>query len=604
MSIDRVGVFGYNLPARQNAVIQPAAFNIFGAIGRFARGLVSPVVINNTSELALKLGGFKSGFYGRYVLTSLFQNLQGQPAKGYVVPYVASDAVQATATIVDQSSAATLTIKAGFADGVSAIVDKSADGNLSGYTINSNYGAGNLGGRFQTTASANASINATTLFLASVSGLRVGDVLKIRSGTLQYTKISAIDANANSVTCTALTAAVTSADPVDTLGFQITTYRKNSNGIVTKVNLPENSIWLSLEPENTEFFVNNAFLNHPYFILADSSSATTPVSSTYPSSVTTPTFLASGSDGTAPSTASDWNLYSNFDIYPIRYLFNTDTTLSGVNIAGEAYCGNRLDTPQWLYNVPAQQTKAQLITIGQSYQRSNQVNGEIVAGWRNVADPIGVGANPVLRIPNVGAIVGTWIRAFYTGGVHRSPAGDDFPLIGFVSTPDATENNFSETDRADLQNAGINIIQDLQGRGTLNRSFITPSTNSAYLFGKWNLLQNFIKISSVESNYAAENRPNRISMLKNIGQAILDFGEKLFEGSYPFGIDRENGAFGQFFNVDGTVSTFDQIFQVQVDQFNNPNSAIINGQGSIFVYFYPSPDLRELGIGVGILIPV
>ncbi|TGL39632.1 hypothetical protein EHQ53_14010 [Leptospira langatensis] len=602
--IDRVGVFGYNLPARQNAVIQPAQFNIVGAIGRFARGLTSVIPINNTSELVLKTGGPKVGYLGYYVLTSLFQNLQGQPAKIYVKPYVASDAVQATATVVDQSSAATLAISAAYGDGTVSIVDKSFDGNLSGYTINSNFGAGDLGGRFQTTVGTNASLGATSLVLSSVAGLRIGDILKIRSTSLQYTKISAIDANTNTVTCTALTAATVATDPVDTLGFQITCYRKNSNGIVSKVSLPENSIWLSLEPENTEFYVNNAFKNHPYLSLTDSASASSPVQNTYPSSITTPAFLASGSDGTAPSSASDWNLYSAFDIYPVRFLFNTDTTLSGVNIAGEAYCGNRLDTPQWLYNIPAQQSKASYIAIGQSYQRSNQVNGEIVAGWRNVTDPIGVGSNPVLRIPNVGAIVGTWIRAFFTGGVHRSPAGDDFPLIGFLTTSDATENTFTEQDRADLQNAGINIIQDLPGRGTLNRSFITPSTSAAYLFGKWNLLQNFIKISAAESNSAAENRPNRIAALKNIGNAIEDFGERLYDASYPFGIDPANGAFGQFFNPDGTISTFDQVFQVQVDQFNNPNSAITNGEGSIYVFFYPSPDLRKLGIGVGFLIPV
>lgn len=595
MSLDRLGVFGYNLPARVSAAVIPAAFNIAGCIGRFARGLTSTVLVESVSDLDLICGTYNSGKYGRYVLDSFFKNLGGQSAKLYVKQYQATDAVQATATILDQSSVSTFTIKAGY----KGIVDKSADGNLTGYTITN-------GARFTTTTSATAISGATSIVLSSVSGIRVGDIIKIISSgpVTHYAKVSAIVEATKTLTITALTNAVGSSDVVTAIGFQIKTYRKSSRGISSLVNLPENNIWLSLESENTEFYINNAFANHPYLILADSSSATTPIQNTYPSDVTTATYLTIGSDGTSPTSSSDWNLYSSFDIYPIRYLFNSDTTLSGVNIDGESYCGNRLDTPQWVYNIPAQQTKAQYIAIGQSYQRSNQVNGGIIAGWRNVSDPIGVGSNPVLRIPNVGAIVGNWIKTFYTLGFHRSPAGYDAPLIGFTDTPDSTEDLFSDVDVADLANAGMNVCQKISGAGLILRSFVTPSTATAYKFWKWNLQQNFIKISAAESNSNAANRPNRISALKQIGESIKDFGEKLFQGSYPYGIDPVNGAFGQFFKDDGTVSNFEDIFQVQVDQFNNPNSAIIAGEGSIFVYCFFSPDLLKLGIGVGILIPV
>jgi len=336
----------------------------------------------------------------------------------------------------------------------------------------------------------------------------------------------------------------------------------------------------------------------------DKSSVTTQPQNTWPSDVSTVTFLTSGSDGTAPTTTSDWNVYTNFDNKNIRFLLNTDTTLSGVNLAGETYCTGRLDTPIWLYNIPARQTKNQLITIGQSYQRSNQVEGVICASWRNVADPIGVGANPVVEIPTVGAITGAWIWTTLTGlGIHQIPAGDDVPLIGFVATPLATEDNFTEDERTDILTAGVNLIQFIPGVGLSARSFRTPSTNVGALFGNYLFMQNFIKVSSVESLHRTESRPNRITALQEYGRAISDFGRKLYEGSFPFGIDNA-GAFGNFIKQDGKLSTFNDVFIVQADQFNNPQTSINNGEGNIKVQFYPPSPLESLGIAVQVLIPV
>jgi hypothetical protein len=589
------GVFSYNLPPQVGTTVRPADFGVAGAIGRFARGLTSLVDANNIPELAIKTGGYKSGYYGRYVLDKFFQNLKGSSAKLWIKMFVASDAVQASRTIQDPSPANTLKVKAAYRQ----ITDKSLDGNQSGYTLTN-------GARVTTTAGANASLSATALVLTSVSQIAVGDLLKIVSTgpVTHYTKVSAVDENTKTVTCTALTNAVTAADVVTAMGFQIVCYRKDNKGAVSKVDVPENSIWLSLEPENTQYYVNTAFANHPYLDLEDLASATSGPQNTWPADVSTVTFLTSGSDGTAPASTSDWNLYSAFDSKNIRFLFNTDTTLSGVNLAGEAYCTGRLDTPIWIYNIPSQQTKDQLKTIGLSYQRSNQVQGVINASWRNVVDPIGVGANPVLRVPTVGAYVGAWIWTALTGlGIHQIAAGDDVPLIGFEATPDATEDAFTEQERTEILETGVNLIQFIPGIGLSARSGRTPSTNVGALFANYLLMQNFIKVSSVESLHRTESRPNRITALQEYGRAIQDFGRKLYEGSFPFGIDSE-GAFGQFFLANGDVSGFDDVFVVQADQFNNPNSSINNGEGNIFVRFFPPAPLESLAIGVGVLIPL
>lgn len=589
------GVFGYNLPPQVGTAVRPADFAVAGVIGRFARGLTAVVDANTIPELALKTGGYKTGFFGRYVLDKFFQNLRGSAAKLWVKMYVASDAVQAFSNRADQSAVNTLRLKAAYCQNA----DKSADGNLTGFTLTRGY-------RVTTSASVSASSGNTSITLASVSQIAIGDILEITSAgpTTHFTKVSAVDENAKTVTCTALTNNVGVNDSIRAIGFQIVCFRKDSKGSVSKVDLPENSVWLSMEPENTEFYVNTAFANHPYLDLEDLASTTTPVQNSWPSTVSTITFLTSGSDGTSPSTASDWNLYSSFDNKNIRFLFNTDSTLSGVNIAGEAYCSSRLDTPIWIYNIPGQQTKDQLKTIGLSYQRSSQVQGVINASWRNVSDPIGVGANPVLRIPTVGAYCGAWIyTALSSLGIHQIAAGDDVTLAGFEATPDATTDTFTEQERTEILDCGINLIQFIPGVGLSARSGRTPSTNTGALFANYLLMQNFIKVSAVESLHRTESRPNRITAIQEYGRAIKDFGRKLYEGSYPFGID-SSGAFGQFFLPDGSVSKFDDVFIVQADQFNNNNASINNGEANIFVRFFPPAPLESLGIGVGVLIPL
>lgn len=593
MQLRRQGVWGYNLPPQVGTAVLPASFNIAGMIGRFSRGITDLVEINQMSEIPTKLGNYKTGYLGRYVLENFFQNLEGQSAKIFVKPYVASDAVQAYGSLSDGSNPS-LKIKSALA----GTTDKSLDGNNTGYTLVN-------GNRFNTQVTSDAILGATSIVLDSVVGLRVGDVLKIISGaTTHYTKISVIDENTKTLTVLALTNAISEADEVYAIGFKIATYRKNENGVPIKIQIPENEYWLSMESENTEFYIGKRFKNHPYIDLEDLNSATT----TYPGRIIadkTLTFLSSGSDGTSPTSTSNWNVYSSFDTKNIRFLFNSDTTLPGVNQAGETYCINRLDSPIWIANISNSLSKSDLIKEGQKYQRSNQVQMVVCAGQKDllVSDPIGKGINPTVNIPSVGAIAGAWIRTFFRFGFHRVPAGDDIPLLGFSSIANSNGNDFTEDDRTDIANSGVNLIQTIPGRGVLVRSFYTPSTNIGSLYGHYLLMQNFIKISSVESLYRAENKPNRLSSLKLYGDAIKDFGRKLYSGSYPYGID-SGGAFGEYTKSDGNLSKFEDVFIVQADQFNNPNESLVIGEGNIFVRFFPPPLLGSLAIGVGVLIPL
>lgn len=596
------GIFGYNLPPIVGNVVTPAAFGIAGFTGRFARGLVSTQItskafpVNNAVELEQICGGYVSGYYGRYALDSYFVNLNGKSGMAYVSMYVSASAVQAYYNSPDSQPTAvnTLALKAAWR----TVDDKSADGNKTGYTLTN-------GARFTTTAASSALLSATSIVLTSVSGIVVGDLLKIVSGaTTHYAKVSAKNESTKTLTVSALTNAITAADVVTAMGFQILTYRANANGIPQRVFLPEDKLWLSMESENTQYYVNNAFVNHPYLKLVD---LLDPAAGhlRWPQDVSTVTMLASGSDGVAPVTA-DWTaLNSNFDALPIRFLACTDSTASAVNIAGEAYCGARLDSPIWLYNEDSGSAVSDWTTSGQLYQRSNQVQGFFVKGWRNVFDPIGVGSNPVVKIPTNAAIIGMWIRAFYTYGFHRDPAGNDLPLLGFA--PSGTtifyEDSFTDDQLTQVVEAGVNVIQNKPGKGLIVTYPYTPSTQLGCLFAGDLLFQNFFKISAVESLADTINRPNRASALKEYGQAIRDFGVQLKErGSFPYGTDPK-GPFGDFFKPDGTISTIDDVWQVQADQYNNTTTDIASGNGNITVRYYRAAPLTSLAIGVGAQLP-
>lgn len=589
----RRGVFGYNLPPRTGTEILPADFGIIGLIGRFDRGFEEPLVLNDKSEADYKAGDNRLGFYGRYVLDHAYANLRGTQCKIVLKGYVASDAVQAKSLVNGKNTASAIES----AQVVSAFQlknDKSTYGNKLAYSwIN--------GDRFTTTLSANALINATTVQLSSVSDIRVGDVLRLNG--VVYTKVTGVDETLKTVTCTAISAAVTSGDSCAAIGFRITVYKKNRRGLLNEVRLPQSSRWLSLEPENTEFYIGNQFKDHPLINVTDSSSSSVVLFDKYPADITKQ-MLTGGSDGTAPSSSADWNdLLPSFDTYPVRLLANADSTVSGVNVGGEAYCLGRLDSPIWITNIGKNLTKDELITVGNGFQRSDQVQSVLAYGWRNVADPIGDGTNPVIQIPNVGGVMGNWINTFYRFGFHRVPAGEDTPMAGYVDTPNLPEDLWSEDDRTDLLGAGINLIQAKAGRGIILRSFRTLSTNVGALFGHYLIMQNLIKISAVESLSQVENRPNKLSKLKEYGQKLNDFGLRLYNGSFPFGIDPE-GAFGSFTKEDGSTSTFIDVFIVQADEFNNSQASINVGEGDIAARFYPPPLLESLAIGVGVVIPL
>lgn len=591
MTLATRGTKGKQGPSEVGSVVQPADFELAGMHGRFARGIDEIIEVFTSGEISVKLGPYQAGKLGRYSAESFFTGVKGQRGRLLVKPFVASNAVQASDTLqsTGSSPADTLTISAAFR----AIVDKSADGNLSGYTLTA-------ADRVTLTAASSEISGATEVTLSAVGQVRVGDILAFDSSPTHFAKVSAIDESLKLITMSATTDAITSGETVRAIGFRIVSFRKNATGANIKVSTPENDVVLSLEPENSEFYVNNAFANHPYLVLLDEASGEA-LEESIPADVTTKTFLTSGSDGTAP-TPSDWD-YSAFDSKKIVLLHNPDDDSTTANNDGEAYCTGHNHEPIWIYNIPDQTSLQGFIDVGAQYQRSDRVLGVAIAGTLPATDKIGVGANATIDLPVGGVIMGTWFFSFRTRGFHKVPAGSKVPLPGFVQVKDRIEDTFTDEQRTRILEVGLNIIQI--NKGYIIQEFRTPSTDLGELFGNQLFMKNFIiqSIITSDSILAIKSEPNRISRIREAANNIRDFGKKLFDGSFPFQIDPQ-GAFLDFVKEDGTDSTFQDVFIVEDVALTTPQASLVVGEAFVSLKFVAPPPNELFEVTVATRVPL
>lgn len=597
-NLRRLGVYGDNLATKRQRNIVPADFLIGGIIGQFERKFNKTFKVNGPDEVREIFGDHVlSSYYGWDAINGFFANAAGVDATLYIQAYVgntgaAIDAVVANVSLSDGTNN-TLKLEAAYQEEL----EYGASGNRTGYQIEQ-------GERFSTTLAANVSSGANEAKLTSIIGIKVGDIVHFYDGASydEYHKITEIDESNNLVKWTDAAWGATggtSGDDVGVLGFKLRTYRKNLQGTVKEVEVEKGKIWCTMEPEVVDFYVENVHSTNKYLKATDLDSASS-VGQTRPSNQSTTAFLSSGADGTSPS-ADAWDfLMSNFDNDPVRFLANPEDTTETVNKNGETYCQGRTDQPKWLYNIQSDRSKAQLITIGQSYQRSDDVLGVIVANWLKVNDPFSTSAlAPPRKVPNVGHVMGDWIRVVGERGVHYVPAVKQYPLRGVVGIVGETFKN--DIDRTDLAEAGINVIQELEGYGVVIRNFFTPSIDTAFQFANGILMRDFIKASVVDALQPSENKPNSLARIREDRTAVLQFLYRLWErgssGTVPSG-----ETFGQGVDADGNLTQPNDHWEVVAGPSNNPQSSINQGERNIDIWFtYPAPT-GSIKIGVGILL--
>jgi len=604
-NLRRLGVYGDNLPTIKSKTVEPSDFLIGGIVGKFERKYDESITVNNPTEFQQIFGNhIDSSFYGGDAVKGFFDNVVGVDAKLVVSSHVGFDgsvidAVTAFANLVDGTPATVLKLE----DAYQETIGYGVSGNRTGYTVENTP-------RFETEASATALATAYTCTLDSVIGIKVGDIVKFEltggAPANAYHKITEVNESAKSITWTDSQLHATSTlavdDDISVLGFKLKIWRKSTTGIVTEVDEELGKIICTTEPEVSDYYVENVFASSSWVKVTRVSTTPATLDLTMPVDVATVTYLASGSDGTAPTTASHWSrALANLDDDPVRFIINPETTVEAVQKAIETYCKARTDNPKVLFNIPTNQTKAQLITIGHSYQRSDDVLGVIVANWLKVTDPF---ANsdiaPDREIPNVGHVMGAWIRSIGLNGIHFVPAIKTNSLFGVNGIVGDTFK--LDTDRTDIAEAGVNVIQSLTGYGIIIRNFFTPSITTEFMFANGILMREYIKNSAVDSLQDSENTPNSIGRIQSDRDAILSFLHNLWErgstGSVPAG-----ETFGQSFNEsDGSSTKPNDHFQVIADITNNPQDKINLGERNVNVYFtYPTP-AGSIKIGVGFIL--
>jgi hypothetical protein len=601
-SLRRLGVYGDNLPVKRETTVTASDFLIGGIMGRFERKFNASFKVGNMEDFQAIFGKHViSTYYGYDAVQGFFDNVVGVDATLYVASYLGNvdgtiDAVSASRTVSDSGGNESLEITDGYETEV-------------GYGISGNRTSVQLTAATRFSTAAAAAVPATGQEYAeldSVVGIYEGDIITFScsGGTAStiYKKVTEIDESNKYVywdgDLSDDSTTLAEDDTVSVEGFTIQVYRKSISGVETEVETDLGRVVCTMESEVTDYYAPNVHDSNKWIVVEDLSSESELGERAF-SDDSLPVYMTGGDDGTAPSGSSSWdNTLSLFDDDPVRILTNPETTLKAVHSAGETYCKSRQDTPIWLAVISEDQTKSQIITWGNNYQRSDEVNMVVVANWLEIEDPFANSSlAPNREVPNVGHVMGCWVRSIGTNGIHYVPAVKTMPLYGVKDI--VGEQFLDDYDRTDIAEAGVNLIQDLTGIGIVIRNFFTPSTDVAYQFANGPMMRNYIKVSAVDSLQSSENTPNSLKNVKEDKMACLQFLYKLWNngsnGSVPTG-----ETFGQSEDSDGVETTPEDHFDVKADLINNPQSDLNVGERNVDIWFtYPTP-AGSIKIGVGI----
>lgn len=594
----RLGTYGENLATKKTASVTAADFSQAGMIAHCERKFNKAFTVTKTSDAAIIFGNQTDpSKYGWDAINGFFANLRGKEGSLSIISPPGSGAVQASATVNNQETptpAGILTIAAGYKEEA----EYGIAGNRTGYTIES-------GAAFSTgvtTLPAGGALK--TIVLQSVVGIRVGDVLVLsKTGHSESHFVATVDEGTKTVTWTDTDYAGTGTAEdftASVLGLKIHTWRKSTKGVVTEVDVSLGKKWVTLNSADQERYISTVFKQSNYLIVTVLSPTATTADKTYPAAVSTVAFLASGADGTLPVSAADWTtVYGLWDNLPVRFLANPETATAANQAALETYCIGREDNPIAILNGAMDLDKEGAVAAGQGFQRSDEVDGVYVHNWLKVSDPFATSVTaPYRQVPSVGHTMGAAIEAIQTLGIHAITARKTRALVGAMDV--VGYQALDDYDRTDLAEAGVNVLQNIQGRGIVIRNWFTPSTAPEFKFGNVIAMRNYIKISGVDSLQDSENTPNDIAHVREDKSAMQLFMHRL----WLYGSNKnipEGETFGQYEKSDGTTSSEEEAYEIVADATNNPVASLQDGERNIDIWFmFPAP-AGSIKVGVGVI---
>ena len=595
----RLGVYGENLPTKKERTVSGSNFSACGLIAKCDRRYGKAMAIGSVQEAQAVFGlQTNSAWFGWDAINGFFANLRGKPGSLYVVSPVGTSAAVATVSIVNRNSApaAILQIQAAY----QTDLEYSLSGNRTGYTLE-------VGASFTVgavTLPTGSGAPARVITLASVVGIKVGDILHLHSTIVdEYHYVTAVDEGVSTVTWADADysgSGVAADYTVTVVAMKIHIWRKDTKGVVTEVDTLLGKRWVTINTGDPDKLASAVFAVSSWAKVSVLSPAAVIASLAIPAAVTTVTYLSGGLDGTGQASAADWApINILFNSLPVRFLANAETVVATVQKALEVYCRGRDDNPIVILAGAMTMTKALAIAAGQGFQRSDEVDAIFVHNWLYVADPFASsGVSPYRAIPAVGHLMGFAVSGIAELGVHAIPAWKGRALLGVADV--VGEQGLDDQDRTDMADAGVNVIQNVSGRGIIVRNWFTPSTAVEFKYGNSLLMRNYIKVSVVDSLQDSENTPNDIGHVREDKSAFMQFMTKLWlRGSN--GNIKEGETFGQYEAADGKVSTKEDAFEIVADATNNDVATLQAGERNLDCWFmFPAP-AGSIKIGVGIM---
>lgn len=616
----KLGSQGFSGDPLGDAPIEPSPMNVVWAFGLFPRRFANPQIMVGTIDSQFILGDAQSGKLSWHTVNDAMQKVKPKGIEFHLLSFIGSGAAQAKLTVKDQTGGSTpVTNLFGLEAAYRSNVSKGVWDNDTAIQITYVYPA-------SATIAANSLSGATTLFLNSVVGLRVGGIVEIiHSATSYGFKITSIDENARSITGVPDTAgsAFTIGDVVKLKYFTIQCFRRDHRGQISQIATPFDDVPLSMEPEDVASYLPTVLANHPLFVGVDKASPTDEGDGwllRFPAEISGSNYdyLTGGLNGTDPAGTSDWtSLQATIALYDrgIFAVMSAESTSAAVHKSYEAFCKSLQSHPMYVASLPYFGSDWQSLEAASLpfIKRQNWVQFLNVYGWRYVPDPVG-DSGAVVQIPVHGGVLGKWIQIIYSGYVHRAVAETRFILDGYVDGPaPVAEDPFSAknpagwTDeiRTALYNAGVNIVQNVPGFGVILRNFRTPSDDVRVRDAHIHAINQLIKFTSEFNFQTSENVPNQWPYLQKVaGRIGEEIMKPLFEGNFPpYCVDRDTGAFRKT-KSDNTPAEWFDVAQVQADEFNNPQSQFDQGDANLAPTWVPYSLLRSLWITVATAVKI
>lgn len=268
--------------------------------------------------------------------------------------------------------------------------------------------------------------------------------------------------------------------------------------------------------------------------------------------------LEAGTDGDELTDTDYVNALSMIDVLDdVTLVAIPGQTSKVIDSALLAYCDEKglfpiIDMPM---GSTVEETKA--------YRKSiSAFTGALAYPWGRVNDPLTDGLKTV---PTAGHVMGVYARIIESRGVHKAPAGTEAVVKGFVEL----EKSITPTELGTLNPMGVICIMARPNAGiVLWGARSLNSTDSKMKYVTDGLLNINIKKSLYNGTQFAVFEPNDSNLWSRVKVSCKAFLETL----------RESGA------LKGTA---DEAYYVTVDETNNTDDTIEEGQLNIEVGYAP-----------------